>query len=355
MFFFPYYHTGGAERVHLNIVKALEDKTCVVIFTHASATTHFLEAFKSVSETIEVNSILNKKSEYLKQTLFKVLAKAIQKGPKTKVFGCNTKYYYQFLPFLHPTVNAYDLLHALAEDDERVTELVNSASRIHTRVAINKKAKQDLETIYNQYHLKEAIAGKIKIIPNGIVLPSNSKPKSFSPIKIGFIGRWSEEKRPELFLNIAMQVKKNNPEVEFYMAGTGMKAHQNQIKDAGVVFLGNIKDENQLNSLYQDLNILIICSVYEGFPMVMMESMPYQVIPICTDVGGINEHIVSDENGFLIEGKIENELIEAFISKVNFLITNKEQMMKIGLKAQHYAKENFCMSNFKKKYFNLLK
>ncbi|QYS91352.1 hypothetical protein JJC04_00315 [Flavobacterium covae] len=42
IFFFPYYHTGGAEKVHAAILEAIHPKKCVVFFTKASATSNML-------------------------------------------------------------------------------------------------------------------------------------------------------------------------------------------------------------------------------------------------------------------------------------------------------------------------
>ena len=43
--FFPFYHTGGAEKVHLNIVKALAPQNVCVVFTLNSATENFKTEF----------------------------------------------------------------------------------------------------------------------------------------------------------------------------------------------------------------------------------------------------------------------------------------------------------------------
>ncbi|PQJ14086.1 hypothetical protein [Nonlabens tegetincola] len=61
IFFLPYYHLGGAEQVHLDIIKAISNKKVTVIFTHLSATNHFKEQFSSHAHIIELNSIINKK------------------------------------------------------------------------------------------------------------------------------------------------------------------------------------------------------------------------------------------------------------------------------------------------------
>ena len=69
--FFPYYHTGGAEKVHLNIVKALSPKKVCVIFTLNSATKNFQDQFNANANCIEINPILNKKNLFVNSLLKK--------------------------------------------------------------------------------------------------------------------------------------------------------------------------------------------------------------------------------------------------------------------------------------------
>ena len=48
IFIFPFFHTGGAEKVHLDIVKSFPKKDNLVIFTNKSYNMHFLEEFRRI-------------------------------------------------------------------------------------------------------------------------------------------------------------------------------------------------------------------------------------------------------------------------------------------------------------------
>jgi len=355
VFFFPYYHTGGAERVHLNIVQALRAKKCCVIFTHASATTNFLEAFKDVSTTIELNAILNKKNSFVTRKLSQYIVRAINNKKKIKkVFGCNTNYYYELLPSIDLKIKTYDLIHALAKNDSREAMLAHSSNNIYKRIVINQKAKDDLAKIYAVHGLGTNLLNAIQIISNGIVIPDFITKKDYKSIKIGFIGRWSQEKRPQLYLKIAKSITTTYPNIHFCMAGTGMNSNKEVIADAKVEYLGELTTSKDLMELYKELNMLIICSVYEGFPMVMMESMPHKVVPVCTNVGGISEHITSNENGILIEDMNEIDLEEAFISQITKLVENENNLIRLSENASKYAKTTFDIVHFNKAYLKLL-
>ena len=53
-FFFPFYHLGGAEKIHLQIAQLAKDKKAVVVFTRKSENPGFLQSFKEIGIDIEI-------------------------------------------------------------------------------------------------------------------------------------------------------------------------------------------------------------------------------------------------------------------------------------------------------------
>ena len=355
VFFFPYYHTGGAERVHIDILNAIKNKNCVVIFTHHSATHNFYKAFQSSATLFEINPILNKRILWVSNWLSDTIVNSINQSKTIEtVFGCNTSYFYQLILKIKSDIQIVDLFHAFAENDSRVLEIVHSAPIVNRRIVINQKAKKDISAFYKLHGVDQKYIQNITIIPNGIAINENSIPnKDKKNIKIGFIGRGSPEKRPELFLQIAENIAQNNSEFSFVMAGTGMKSNLAAIEKAGVTFLGEITDAAALNQLYNELHFLIITSTYEGFPMVIMEAMNFGVIPVATNVGGINEHITHHENGILINETQENEIVATMCTTI--LEVSKSDNLKETLtnNAIRYAKNNFSIESFNTSYQSL--
>ncbi|RMB57422.1 glycosyltransferase [Dokdonia sinensis] len=357
IFIFPYYHLGGAEQVHLDIVKAVSHKEVTVIFTHLSATDHYLPHFRESATIIELNSIINKKSNRVRKALFNTIAKAIN-GSKTvtHVFGCNSTYFYDILSLINTSKQRIDLIHAIAPNDSRISTLASSAKYIDTRVVINRKAKEDVLNIYRENNII-ASPDKIRIISNGVDL-SNIQDLSIKPVSevlnVGFIGRWSDEKRPWIFLEIAKKIKLKFTGTHFKMAGSGMKGEKSRIQEAGVNYVGEITTISDLSKFYKELDLIIICSSTEGFPMVLMEAMPHGVIPVCTDVGGISEHIRHQENGILVGESIELEIIDSFVENLSDLITNDIKRLALAENARNYALNHFDIEKFNQSYRNLL-
>lgn len=353
--FFPYYHTGGAERVHLNIVKALADKNVCVIFTLNSATKNFQAQFKANAQCIEINPILNKRNSFVIRLLKKSIYKTINTSNNCKVvFGSNAAYFYQILPFISSQMIRIDLFHAFSRPDSRELEVLNSVKYIDKRVVINQNTKKDLLEIYARSNIGLEYYEVIQVIENGISISNRQFfAKDYSNIKVGYVGRWSDEKRPEIFLEIAEQAQKKLQNFQFYMAGTGMKSNLDQIENAGVVFLGELTSNEELSCLYKDLSILLITSEYEGFPMVIMESMVQGVISISTNVGGISEHITNNKNGILIRNTTKKEIVLDFIKAIELLVYNREKMQEMGKNAFQYAQNKFDINLFNENYKEL--
>jgi phosphopantetheine--protein transferase-like protein len=52
-FFFPFYHLGGAEKIHLQIAQIAKNKKAVIVFTRKSTNLGFLATFKEIGIDIE--------------------------------------------------------------------------------------------------------------------------------------------------------------------------------------------------------------------------------------------------------------------------------------------------------------
>lgn len=356
LFFFPYYHTGGAEKVHINILNAISEKKCTVVFTMGSATKSLYNEFRNSAKIVELNSILNKRNKWINEHLQKSIVGAINKKSTVKiVFGCNNSYYYQLISNIKATINKFDLFHAFEENDSRISDVVSSVSSIDKRIVINLKAKNDIIAFYKSHNISDRYIKNIKIIQNGIELSEKIySNKNDNAVKVGFVGRWSHEKRPELFLEIAKKIQSKVSNIEFVMVGTGMKNNIDLINKAAVNFLGEITNEEKMIDLYKSLHFIAITSTSEGFPMVVMEAMSHGVIPISTNVGGIYEHIAHQKNGLLVNAINEDAIIDQFCEAVLYLTNHLSEKNKMSKAAFDYARENFGIEKFNKAYQELL-
>ena len=114
-FFFPFYHTGGAERVHSQIVSCFKDQQPWIFFAKRSGDARFYRQFSQAGRCFDIGWLL----KYSYPLSVGILAGLIGKHPDARVFGCNSLFYYLLLPHLPEHVRATDLLHALGGGAEQ--------------------------------------------------------------------------------------------------------------------------------------------------------------------------------------------------------------------------------------------
>lgn len=157
--------------------------------------------------------------------------------------------------------------------------------------------------------------------------------------KIGILARLSEEKNHQLFLQIALKMK-DDPSVVFYIAGDGpeyekiqayTKLHQLTNK---VNMLGNV---NNPEEFIKKMDILLITSYREVFPMVMLESMAVGTPVVSINRGGIKEAIIHHQTGLLIN----DHSVDEFYKKITSLLCNDDKREQIIRSARRKVEEEF--------------
>jgi glycosyltransferase involved in cell wall biosynthesis len=112
---------------------------------------------------------------------------------------------------------------------------------------------------------------------------------------VGFVGRLSQEKNISTILQCATML----PEISFVIVGDGQQKQQlMQIasKLNNVFFVGQ---RNDIERFYSAFDILIISSIMEGIPLVILESMMSGTPAIASNVGAISE-VISESTGILV-------------------------------------------------------
>ncbi|TVZ59151.1 glycosyltransferase involved in cell wall biosynthesis [Flavobacteriaceae bacterium MAR_2010_105] len=357
LFFFPFYHIGGAEKVHLQIVTAVSSSKNHVFFTKQSTNESLKRSFKQVSDCSTIFYFIRHEG-IIKRLFVKRFCSLINSSTKLKtVLGCNTEFYYDILKHLRPSIHKIDLTHAFSFPDYGLEHYsLPYISYLNTRVVINTITLENYRTLYFTNGIDEGLLNAFIVIENGIYIDeANTNYKSSKTFNVGYIGRWSPEKRPELYLEVAKNVGSLHSNINFLMAGTNMGAFKDLISSIGIDYKGVLNKAEDLNLFYINLNVLVITSYREGLPLVLMEAMSHGVIVIATNVGSIHEHIENGINGFLIDNYVDTKLIQQAISeKIVDLYMDQDLRKKMSLNAFRYAKTHFGMDNFNKAYRKIL-
>jgi glycosyltransferase involved in cell wall biosynthesis len=354
-FFFPFYHTGGAELVHLNIVRSVKDLPTLTFFTLPSGDEDLINDFHNASECFDIQLFIRNKKE--KKNLIKIIAQKINTQENPVVFTCHCSFFYELLPYLEEKVRCIDLIHAFTGIDEpgHEKESLPYLKMINKRVVITNQVKSQLNELYKEKGIYKNEAEKIQVIYNATHLTNFYEiKKDKEKITLIYAGRNSPEKRIHVIGQIASLLKQMNLKFEMVIIGSNLEEGINLNDRSSCTFLGALS-QDEIAEWYQKAHAVLITSKREGFPMVFMEGMVFGCIPISTNVGGIPELINNEETGILIENSLdENELVGNFTKEIVSLFENIEKYQKISSTCLEFAQHHFTMERFNKEYRNLL-
>ncbi len=206
-------------------------------------------------------------------------------------------------------------------------------------IAVGDKVSQDL-----------LIAGigkkeKFGLMPPGLViniLPAKDESlKSFglsnSRLQCAFIGRITQIKRPDRFLDVVSEVKKRGIDLDFFMVGDGelLEGCRKRIsqQDLPVTVLGWQSD---IEKILSATDIVVLTSDNEGTPLSLIQAGMAGLPVVTTNVGSVPEVVLDGVTGIITDLNIQ-EIANA----LEKLATNKALRERLGLAAQEFTLANF--------------
>ena len=180
-------------------------------------------------------------------------------------------------------------------------------------------------------------SSKIKLLPHCLnVSDVKTDILSDKVDAIGFIGRLTEEKGFLDFIEIAKKI----PYRQFIVAGDNSKILNNlKLSELpeNISFEGFLTQE-QIPNFYKRCKVILFLSkLYEGFGLIMIESMSYGIPVIVYNLAAMPEIIENEKEGFVVN-KGDFETIS---EKINLLFQNNDLFQKIS---------NQCLKKFSEKY-----
>jgi glycosyltransferase involved in cell wall biosynthesis len=174
---------------------------------------------------------------------------------------------------------------------------------------------------------------------------------------IGAIGRMVWQKGFEYFIKAIPAITKEFPEARVLIVGDGpLRERLEELGErlrvqGNLIFAGFRSDVKEILSA---IDILVIPSLLEGFPMVSLEAMAMAKPIIGTNIDGITEQITNGENGVLVPPRDPSALAKATIG----LLRNRETALRMGVAARKKAEQEFSVekmvSETGKLYLSLL-
>jgi glycosyltransferase involved in cell wall biosynthesis len=158
-------------------------------------------------------------------------------------------------------------------------------------------------------------AGQLSCNPNGVDTEAfKPRPRPADGLRaklgipaaakvVGFLGRLSPEKGPEVFLRAALLAQARLADAHFVFVGDGplaasLKEQIARLKLEQRVHLAGLQRE--VAAVLNEIDVLVSSSHSEAMPLAVMEAMASGLPVIATRVGGIPDMIEQGESGWLV-------------------------------------------------------
>ena len=198
-------------------------------------------------------------------------------------------------------------------------------------------------------------ANKLHFIPNGVdtsvfqPAPRSNYLQSLANIPekeplVGFVGRLSPEKGPDLFIQTAAKVHDKLRNCHFVLVGEGPMYEKLQ-KEIGRLGLSShihmVGLQNDMPKVYACLDLIVSASYSEAMPLSTLEAMACGLPVVATNVGGVVDIIEVGGTGFLSRAGDADGLADNVVA----LILDESTGAAMGKAARKRVEEKFELND----------
>jgi glycosyltransferase involved in cell wall biosynthesis len=157
-------------------------------------------------------------------------------------------------------------------------------------------------------------------------------------IKLLAVGRLVKEKRMDRFVNLIAELRQRSAKpIHATIVGTGPLKQQLERQASELELLPGIIELKEpvpdMKSIYQQADILVLTSDFEGTPNVVLEAMASGLPVVATRVGGVPEVIQNEKTGYLVMPEDSGSMTNVLLA----LINNSQLRADLGGRAREYV------------------
>jgi len=206
-------------------------------------------------------------------------------------------------------------------------------------LAVGDKVRQDLLAV------GVGKSEKFGLMPPGLEigdLPSKKDSQEFyglsqQAIQCAFIGRVTQIKRPDRFLDVATEIKRRDVPIDFFMAGDGelLEKCRKRItsQDLPVKVLGW---QSNIEQVLSAADVVVLTSDNEGTPLSLIQAGMAGLPVLTTRVGSVPEVVLDGITGIITSLDVQ-EIADALEKLTN----SAELRAQMGVSAQEFTLANF--------------
>lgn len=199
--------------------------------------------------------------------------------------------------------------------------------------------------------------GSFKVVRNGFDFSEFDRERNIAPARelkvqlgvpdrvllVGTVLRFTEEKRPFLWIEIAARVAAMRSDVMFLMVGDGpLRMEARQRADAcgfgGRILMPGY--EKEVAVAIAALDVFLLTSRVEGLPNVLVEAQALGVPVVTTDCGGVSETLIPRVTGFTVA----SESVELLANTILDVLADDAWRDEARNVAQKFVRERFSLS-----------
>ncbi|PIE71744.1 MAG: hypothetical protein CSA22_01225 [Deltaproteobacteria bacterium] len=187
------------------------------------------------------------------------------------------------------------------------------------------------------------------VVPDAEIF-SNRHPDALNLL---FIGRLDRQKQPMVMMQVVKRLRDAGVDFLLHVVGDGsLESQKAEVKaychdhglDDRVRFYGD-QPQSTLPSWYAVGDVLLLCSMWEGIPIVLYQAMSMGMVCVAPDVGGIAE-LVGDA-GVVIPDRTD---IDAYVQTLSALATDPELRQALGSRARERIVNGFDIQTLSPAY-----
>lgn len=240
--------------------------------------------------------------------------------------------------------------HNTFKDKKNLTRFAYKKANL---IAVGNRVKENLCDFYKLPKEQVTVIHNAIIPFDGKIEPIEiiTKYREEGYFLVGNVGRLSEQKGMEYFIEAIPKVLKECQKVKFLIIGEGEDREKlekliTEMKlTEAVILLGY---RNDIQNVMSQLDLIVLSSLWEGFPLTPIETFCVGKTIIATSVDGTVEIVEDEYNGLLVEPYDSAMISEKIITLMN----DENKKCKLESNALTTYKNKFNFEILKKEYLN---
>jgi glycosyltransferase involved in cell wall biosynthesis len=349
LFALPFLTIGGAEQLFRTIGESIVRRGERLVVTTSLTLSEAVPEYKSCFDGItpHVYPLPRLFADHRSQREF--LCYLIRRYKVATLLLAGSELVYHLLPRLKSDFPGLTVVDQLFNDAVHVTNNRRYADYIDATVVPSESLARTLTERHG------ADVATVHVIPHGIRLPAEvPADRSVVPAEgrnkliVGFFGRLSPEKAPDLFVEIARKLA-HHEDLFFVMTGEGpertdvLKRIRRHRLTHRIHAPGFVQD---VMPLLRATDIVVLPSRIDGMPLIVLESQALGKPVVASRVGSLPAMVADRETGFLCEAGD----VDAFCRRILELARDRSLRDRMGVAGRRLVMEHYGAEQMLERY-----